>query len=43
MKVQVIGAIEVILFDTMYSLIGFKKSTPPQNRRPNILISNGKQ
>ena len=28
-----------LLFDTMYLLVGFRKSTPPQNRRLNILIS----
>ena len=30
----------VVLSDTTYSLIGFRKSTPPQNRQPYILISN---
>ena len=28
--------------DTMYLLISFRKSNPPQNRRFNILISNSK-
>ena len=27
----------------MYLLISFRKSTPPQNRQLNILISNSKQ
>ena len=31
------------LSDTMYLLISFRKSTPPQNRQLNILISNSKQ
>ena len=31
------------LSDTMYSVISFKKSSPPQNRRLNILICNSKQ
>ena len=34
---------QVRLSDTMYLLIGFRKSTPPQNRQPNTLISDGKQ
>jgi len=32
-----------ILSDTMYLLISFRKSTPPQNRQLNIFISNSKQ
>ena len=31
-----------LLLGTMYFLIGFRKSTPPQSRRLNILISNSK-
>ena len=31
-----------ILSDTMYLLISFRKSTPPQHRQLNILISNSK-
>jgi hypothetical protein len=27
----------------MYSLNGFRKSTPPQNRQPNISIRNSKE
>ena len=32
-----------ILFDTMYLSISLRKSTPPQNCRLNILISNSKR
>ena len=31
------------LSDTMYLLISFRKSTPPQNRQLNILIGNSKR
>ena len=31
------------LSHTLYLLIAFRKSTPPQNRQLNILISNSKQ
>ena len=34
---------EQVLFDTMYSSISVRKSTTPQNRQLNILISNSKQ
>ena len=33
----------MVLSDTMCLLIGFEKSTPPQNRQLNIPISNNKQ
>jgi len=36
-------AFDVVLSDTMYSLISFRKSTPPHNRQLDILISNSKQ
>ena len=29
--------------DTMYWLISFRESTPPQNRQVNIVVSNNKQ
>jgi hypothetical protein len=29
--------------EALYLLVGFRKSTPPQNRQLNILISNSKQ
>ena len=32
-----------LLSDTMHSSISFRKSTPPQNRQLNLLISNSKQ
>ena len=32
-----------LLSDKMYSIIGFRKSTSPQNRQLNILISNSEQ
>ena len=32
-----------LLSDTIYLLICFRKSTPPQNRRLNLLIGNSKQ
>ena len=31
------------LSERMYSLISFRKSTPPQNRHLNILTTNSKQ
>ena len=31
------------LSDTIYLFIGFRKSTPPQNRQPNISSSDSKQ
>ena len=31
------------LSDTMYLSISFRKSTPPQNRQPVVLISISKQ
>ena len=37
------GAAQQDLFHIMYLLISFKKSTPPQNRQINILMSNSKQ
>ena len=30
-------------FDTLYSLISFRKSTPPQNRQLNMVLTNSKQ
>ena len=46
-KSQVVGPpktkLLTFLFDTMYSLIFFRKSTPPQNRQLHILITNSKQ
>ena len=35
--------LKVLLSHTMYSLISFRKSTPPQNRQFNLSISNSKQ
>ena len=33
----------VVSFHRKYSLISLRKSTPPQNRQLNILISNSEQ
>ena len=37
------GATPLNLSDAMHLLIGFRKSTAPQNRQLNILISNSEQ
>jgi len=38
-----LGKLLAFLSDTMYLLISFRMSTPPQNRQLNILIGNSKQ
>ena len=38
-----ISICELVLEQIMYLSISFRKSTPPQNRQLNILISNRKQ
>ena len=42
-RVAVLQVTEVLLSDTTYLLIRFRKSTPPQKRQIDILIRNSKQ